>query len=203
MINFQDLRLGDRLRELDVRRWLNDNTPVVTIAAVVLLMIALGIMLMTITGGGNGYTPPTQKYFYDLNTRELFAVPLDELPPIERGAPFALPSGQTMPAGVEAVVFGPEGGGEEDYVIGWVSTLRPETRQEIVEGLARARASSDPNEQAREYALLERADSERLVMDPKADPPRFVPAFSEQGFEITTIRGEDDQGRPMRPVYPR
>lgn len=204
-MDLQDLRLAERFRELDLRQWLNENTAITTIAAVVLLMIALGVMLMTLTGGGGGarFEPPTQKYFYDLNTGELFAVPMDELPPIERGAPYALPNGQTIPAGVEAVVFAPQGGSEDEYVVGWVETLRPEKRTQILEAKRQSDASQDVQIQATYYELLENADAERLVMDPSSPEPRFVPRYSEPGYEITGRSFRDKAGEPMRPVYPK
>lgn len=203
MIDFQDLRLNERLRELDLRTWLNENSAITTIAAVVLLMIALGVMLMTVTGGGagGGFEPPTQKYFYDLNTGELFAVPLDELPPIDRGAPYALPNGQTMPAGVEAVVFGAEGADPSELIVGWVETLRPEKRDEIVAAQAAA-VPNDANSDMELYGLIEQSQSERLVMDPEASEPIFVPRFSERGMQIMARRFTDDDGEPLRPVFP-
>lgn len=204
-MDLQDLRLAERFRELDLRHWLNENTAITTIAAVVLLMIALGVMLMTVTGGGGGggFEPPTQKYFYDLNTGELFAVPMDELPPIERGAPYALPNGQTIPAGVEAIVFAPQRGSEDQYVVGWVETLRPDKRTEILQTKRQSETTQDVEAQARFYELIENADGERLVMDPKSPEPRFFPRYSEAGYEITGRSFRDEAGEPMRPVYPK
>ncbi|MEM7577700.1 MAG: hypothetical protein AAF328_09510 [Planctomycetota bacterium] len=202
-MDLQDLRIRERLEDLDLRTWLNDNTAVTTIAAVVLLMIALGIMLMTVTGGGGvEFKAPTQKYFYDLNAGELFVVPIDELPPVERGAPYALSGGVTIPAGVEAVVFGPEGASPDQYIVGWVETLRPEKRDEILAAIRVAESSGDAQAMG-EYEMLRESEySERLVMDPNAADPRFFPRFSKQGQEIINRRFRDDAGEPLRPVFP-
>lgn len=203
-MSLSDLRLSERLRELDLRNWLNDNSAITTIAAVVLLMVALGIMLMTVTGGGGGgsFPTPTHKYFYDLNTGELFPVPLQELPPIERGEPYALPNGQTVPAGVEAMVFGPVGASPEDYVIGWVETLPPERRDQIVSAIEAAEASDDPEMGIESAMLREQEYGQRLVMDPKAAEPMFYPRYSEQGQVITSRSFRDESGEPMRLQFP-
>ncbi|MEM8496101.1 MAG: hypothetical protein AAF663_12030 [Planctomycetota bacterium] len=202
--NLRDLRLGDRLREINLREWLNDNSAVTTIAAVVLLMVALGVMLVTVTGGGGGggFEPPTQRFFYDLNTGELFPVAIDELPPIDRGEPFMLPNGQSIPAGVEAFVFGQEDGPADQYVIGWVETLHPDRRAELIEAQRSAMASEDP-ELAVNYQMLRDGEyNDRLVMDPNADEPAFFPRYSDQGRDITSRALERMAGRSLRPVFP-
>lgn len=205
MLDLQDLRLRERFQELDLRHWLNENSAVTTIGAVVLLMIALGVMLATLTGGGGGdddYEAPTARFFYDLNTGELFSVPLTELPPVDRGEPFKLPNGQTMPAGVEAVVLAADGAPEDQYVIGWVETLRPERRAEL---LASLESEADAPQAVREIELEilhESFYSERLVMDPNDPDRRFVPRFSEAGERIIRRALEPGDGEPMSPVFP-
>jgi hypothetical protein len=203
MIDFSDLRLSERLRELDARTWMNENPAAVSIGASVLLVIALGILIFSMFGGGSAAPPaPTQKFFYDLNTGELFAVDLDELPPIERGQPYTLPGGTEIPAGVEAIVRAPEGADEDEYVVAWVETLRPELRERLRQVQREAQANPD-GEQAFAYdMMLDESYGQRLIMDPKRDDRRFFPVYSDPAQQIMSQTLRDADGQPLRPVYP-
>jgi len=95
--------------------WLHKNAFVTAAVSLVVLGAAVWYAIGHLSSGGteNQFTP--QVYFYDLNTKELFAVPAETRPPIETASgPY-----QGMPAGVKAHVFMQ---GERDYFIGYLET---------------------------------------------------------------------------------
>lgn len=66
---------------MGLRDYMNNNSSVVTIVAVVVLVIALGIIVMTSKGPGrSGYI--VDIYFFDLNTGKVFIGKSDQRPPI-------------------------------------------------------------------------------------------------------------------------
>lgn len=58
---------------MSLREYLDQHSSTVTILAVVLLVIALGIVVMTSRGLGGGGGEVVEFYYYDLDTGELFA----------------------------------------------------------------------------------------------------------------------------------
>lgn len=87
---------------MKVRDWMNNNSALVTIAAVVLLVISLGVIIMQTKGPGQ--IGPVELYFYDLNTGELFVAMSDQNPPITApSGPYGDENGP--PAGVRAHVY--------------------------------------------------------------------------------------------------
>lgn len=66
---------------MSVRDWLNNNSTVVTAAAICVLVVALGVMLLTQRGPGPGAL--RDAYFWDLETQEPFVASITEVPPIE------------------------------------------------------------------------------------------------------------------------
>ncbi|MFW5682584.1 MAG: hypothetical protein ACOC1G_06215 [Phycisphaeraceae bacterium] len=85
---------------MKVREFLNQNSSIGILAAVVLLVISLFIIYREISGTG-GPQPPSDKYFLDLNTGEIFVGDMQAIPPIET------PSGpyEGEPAGVVAHIY--------------------------------------------------------------------------------------------------
>jgi len=83
---------------MGLRETINQNSAVVTVGAVVLLIIALGVTVCSISGGGTSATGPGvgQQWFLDEGTNKLFAAEADAVPPIQA------PSGKD---GVRAYVF--------------------------------------------------------------------------------------------------
>lgn len=85
------------------RDFLNNNSALVTILAVVVLVISLGVIIMQTRG--RGPMGPIDLYFYDLKTGKLFIAKSDQIPPIDApGGPLETPQGP-KPAGVRAHVF--------------------------------------------------------------------------------------------------
>lgn len=66
---------------MSLREWVNNNSMVGTILAVVVLAVALGVVALQFRGPGPG--TETQVYFWDMETGELFAGGANEAPPIE------------------------------------------------------------------------------------------------------------------------
>jgi len=89
---------------MSVREYLNNNSAVATIAAVVILVIALGILVWSNKGPSSG---STQVYFYDLNEQKLLVAPASTQSPFEtESGDFAYPPGLGPgPAGVMAFVY--------------------------------------------------------------------------------------------------
>lgn len=85
---------------MKIRDYLNQNSSVGILAAVVLLVISLFIIYRQLTGSGGG-PRITELYYYDLNTGRVFVAPIEAVPPIETD------SGdyQGEPAGVRANIF--------------------------------------------------------------------------------------------------
>ncbi|MEX0744702.1 MAG: hypothetical protein WD118_03795 [Phycisphaeraceae bacterium] len=86
---------------MSIRDTLNNNSAVVTIAAVVILCVALAVIIWNSTGGPS--FQPRDIYFVDLNTDEIFVAKSDQYPPI------AAPSdtdGQTSGVGVRIYACG-------------------------------------------------------------------------------------------------
>ena len=86
---------------MSLRDSMNNNSALVTLAAVVLLVVALGWIILK-SKGPSGASQFKSQYYYDLNTGTIFAADSSEMPPIET------PSGPDKtgnPAGVRARVF--------------------------------------------------------------------------------------------------
>lgn len=88
---------------MKIREFMNNNSALVTILAVVVLVVSLGVIIMNTRGPGVART--IDLYFYDLNTGKLFTAKSDQIPPIE--APSGPLQGQpgNLPAGVRAHVY--------------------------------------------------------------------------------------------------
>lgn len=83
---------------MSFRMWINQHAGTASAIAVLLLVVALAVTLMF---GRPERLGMPDRYFYDLNTGELFMVSTDALPPIETSSgPF-----QGRPAGVQAHVY--------------------------------------------------------------------------------------------------
>mgnify|MGYP006272455861 CR=1 FL=1 len=85
---------------MKIREYLNQNSSIGILAAVVLLVISLFIIYRQLTGGGSG-PQITELYYFDLNTGRVVAGPSDAIPPIDTDSgPY-----QGEPAGVRANIF--------------------------------------------------------------------------------------------------
>jgi len=88
---------------MKVRDWVNNNSALVTILSVVLLMLAL-YAIWKINFAREEYYIPKNLWFYDLGTNKRFPAPREEIPPID--APSRTQIGPNkVPAGVRVYVF--------------------------------------------------------------------------------------------------
>ncbi|MAE68166.1 MAG: hypothetical protein CMJ18_28280 [Phycisphaeraceae bacterium] len=69
---------------MKIREWLNDNSAVATILAVLVLIAALTYLIRSNTSGGKGNRPKAQ-YFFDEASGELVEAPITELAPDDGG----------------------------------------------------------------------------------------------------------------------
>lgn len=96
-------RLGDYLRGLATRKWINDNPRIIFGVAVISAFILLAVIIkLLIPDGAVKIEDYDKRWFYDLNTGKLFAAKNSLIPPIEAPSG-SLPNGK--PAGVLASVF--------------------------------------------------------------------------------------------------
>jgi len=108
---------------MGLRTWLNNNSAVTTIGAVVLLLVALVVLSWTngLFGSGSG---GVDSYYYDLKTKKLFTADAQKVPPI------TAPSGANN--GVLAHVFscGDCSAASSRYV-GWLEKFTPATKKKL------------------------------------------------------------------------
>ena len=92
-------RIGRALegKAMSLRETLNNNSALVAVAAIALLVLTLGYLIMSMTGGTrNNYTQPSGKWFYDVDDDKIFLGDVNDVGPI------AAPSGGE---GVEIVIL--------------------------------------------------------------------------------------------------
>ena len=87
---------------MSIREYLNNNSAVATILAVVLLIVALGVIYWTSSGTSRG---PISVYYYDMNTKKLIEA-TGETPPFDTGSgQYTYTGNESGPAGVSAAVY--------------------------------------------------------------------------------------------------
>lgn len=84
---------------MNVREWLNNNSAIVTVVAVLVLCFALAFIIWNSSSNNRRYGP-IDVYFVDLNTSEIFVARSDQIPPI--AAPSDNDGGKS---GVRAHIF--------------------------------------------------------------------------------------------------
>lgn len=89
-------------RFMQLRDWLNKNSTLVTVGAIVVLCLALGYVFMKGGGGDSVASYSNSHYFLDEGTGKLFAAPVESVAPIE--AP-SNKGKKGKPAGVRARIF--------------------------------------------------------------------------------------------------
>jgi hypothetical protein len=139
---------------MPARDFLNNNSAVVTILALVVLVGALGAIIWN--SGGGGGQEFMQRYYYDLNTGKLFVDSKSKIAPID--APSGPYNGKQ--GGVSAVVFGcgecqssydgmtQEEVEEAGAIIGWLEMLTAEAKKEMEQTKSGQRAPGGPGGQS-------------------------------------------------------
>lgn len=192
---------------MKLRDWMNNNSAIVTIAAVVILILSLGYIVWSSKGPSYG-ARVIDVYYYDLNTQKVFTAKSDQVPPIDApSGPFRTPAGQEVPGGVRAYLFAC--GDCQDFTgltaaelqakggfIGWLEMYTPE---------AKAMLTQPPGESPeaaaeREMRMYQVWESGQLIASP--DNLRWVSQNTEEGVRITSqIEGKCPGGTP-KPCLP-
>ncbi len=169
---------------------MNQNSAVVTIVAVVLMLISLGVIIMSLSG--NRYTPRiVDVYFMDISDGSLFTEKSDLLSPIDA------PSGENK--GVRAFVFScGECSDEESHFVGWLEMYTPQAKKIMTAPAPIEGAEGDPI--ANEMDMFEAMERGHLVSD--ASGKKWVPANSEKGFRVMEQIQTKCDGQPPKPCFP-
>ena len=119
--------IEERWERFGLKKWINLNPRVVIgIAAVSFLLFIVIAIGQLIPDKPAGIEEPKKVWFYDINSKQLFAAKTSNLPPIK--APSGpLPDG--TPAGVRAYVFASNDPNGTEPVIGFLETFSPEGKE--------------------------------------------------------------------------
>lgn len=91
---------------MNMRGWLNQNSALTTVAAVVLLICALGFAVYHLTGSSTGVSSINAMYYYDVVGGTLFGGPMvDILPPIDGPNGPITHDDKSRQAGFKAYIF--------------------------------------------------------------------------------------------------
>ncbi|MBN1816343.1 MAG: hypothetical protein JW828_03225 [Sedimentisphaerales bacterium] len=178
------LRIVERWENLPVRAWLNSHPQIVLGVAVGSFLLLIVVVISLLIGGPEGASTEQIKriWYYDLNTKQLFAAKATQIPPI------AAPSGPTSegkPAGVRAYVFASEPGAEP--FIAYLETLAPD---------------ADPSAYERAHANYGPYWGKGLLVRRPGDPD-WIDAQSPRGRGIIERAWRPGKnGRPPQPSYP-
>lgn len=179
---------------MKLRDWMNNNSAVVTVGAVVILILSLGYIVWSSKSGGYG-PRVIDVYYYDLNTNKLFTAKSDQIPPIEtESGPV---QGSNAPAGVRAYVFACNDCSDEaDRFIGWLEMYTPDAKAILSQPPAETPEQAAEREQ-RQYEVWE---SGQLVRAP--DGTTWARANTPEAMAVTSkIEGKCPGGAP-KPCLP-
>ncbi len=167
-----------------LRQWLNRNSASVTLGAVGVLVLALGVILLQ--QAGDAKPKVIDVYYYDMTTGKLFLGSSADHPPIDA------PGGTNR--GVRAYVFACGSCADESKrFIGWLEIFTPSAR-------TRLRSQDDPAG-ADLPAPAESWNQSHWISKPGTD--RWVSPRSAEGLELMDDIHKRcrDRGAP-RPCYP-
>ena len=169
-----------------MRNWLNQNSAVVTIGAVMLLVLALAAIVVQMRPPSVG--GPVEIWYYDLNTSELFTAKSDQLPPTDAPSDgTGADTNPTIPAGVRAYVYScGDCDNPADRIIAWLEMYPPEVKERI-EAMMKNPGSVPPDQTMMEDPM----SMGTLIRGIKSE--NWVPQYSEQGMKV-----QQDMGAAMR-----
>ncbi|NQU09161.1 hypothetical protein HQ590_00095 [bacterium] len=152
------------------------------VAAVVL--IAATIHLVWQIRGPRGLAAPSQDWFYDLNTQQLFAAPLGTIPPV--AAPSGpLPDGK--PAGVRAYVYSCGACEPAALYVAYLETYTNEARARWMaaaqQGTSAADMPGDPNQP---FELLAQPEDMSGILVRGPDDAEWVARASGAGEQCVS-----------------
>lgn len=154
--------------------------------AAVFFCAAIMISVMTVFSDEKQGRNVDSEWFYDLETKTLFAGPINQYPPIDT------PSGKKIdgrPAGVRAWVFACDGAcdDENNHVILYLEQYSPELHRRLLEGIY------VPPDMTLKATMVRKVDDDAW-MSAAADDGRAVIEVSK--------RCPDGSGRRMRRCFP-
>lgn len=182
---------------MQIRDWVNNNSAVVTILAVVMLVISLGVIIMNSTGNRSGQI--TKMYYYNIQTGKFFVASSSEL------APITTESGPDT--GVRAYIYGcgecPSGlagltldeARNQGVFVGYFEKFSPKAKAAL---LAEA---NDPEGGMLAFEALEQG---QLFQIPGTD--RWLPSNTMQGMEMRdqmVSRMQCPEGQSPKLCFPR
>lgn len=164
-----------------VREWVNRNSAIVTIGAVVVLILSLGTIILS--QGGRAPVRPVDVYYYDVGTGDLFQEKNTLIPPI------SAPSGKP---GVRAYVFAcGDCGDDSKRFIGWLEMYTPDAK----------RIMTSPPTEAENMDAFEVMERGHLISVPGNN--EWVSMSSEEGFEIMdSIQNKCGEGATVSSCFP-
>ncbi|MEX2671637.1 MAG: hypothetical protein WD294_05950 [Phycisphaeraceae bacterium] len=170
---------------MNVREWLNNNSAVVTIVAVLVLCFALAFIIWNNSPASYG---PIDIYYVDLNTGELFTAKNTDYPPIaapsdnegeQNGVRIHMYACGDCPSGLTGRSLDTL---ESDGVhVAYLERYTPEAQQ----ALQRDMTESSPDDEMRYYEMIETG---QLVRGP--DRSDWVSVNSEPGYRLMSRFGE-------------
>ncbi len=167
---------------MTAREWVNQNSAIVTIGAVLLLLVSLGFIIMRVSGGSQYKARIVDVYYFDIDSGQLFTAKSNEIPPIDS------PSGANK--GVRAYVFAcGDCADESQRFTGWLEMYTPDAKNVMI----------NPPTSPESMDTFELMEKGHLV---SADGRAWVQANTDKGFQvmegIQTRCGET----PAVPCYP-
>lgn len=185
MLEDLKVKLSDMAEKMKVggsRDWINQNSAVVTVASVVVLVLSLAIIINQ--GRGHAAPAPGNAYFYDTVTKEYFIDSATKIPPI------------TSPAGNEAVrahfftcgectdKTKDEGG---ERFIGYYEKYTPDVKEKL-------------EKNAQQFEFYEEAFQGRLY---SPDGVRWTAAESPTGFKLVEELQQKCPAKQLRYCPPK
>ncbi len=165
---------------MKLRDFLNNNSALVTILAVVVLVIALGVIVMQLQ-------PPRTAgaidlYFYDMTSGQLFTASSDQIPPIE--------TSNGPHAGVRAHVFAcgecpgnlsgmtAEQVRQQNAYIAYLEMYTPQGKQALT-------AASQPQPEGEGPPPSVMMDPMEQTLVKRIEDSRWLSMYSEAGYRLT------------------
>lgn len=193
---------------MKIRDWANQNSAVVTIGAVVLLLVALGAIVFQMRP--RTYARVVSVYYYDLNTGKTFVGPSDKMPPIP--APSGPLEGMGGDAGVRAYVFAcGDCSDESKRFVGWLEIYTPDAKEAMQNAMRPPAGGATPAGGAVPpgpmgspdmFMLMEEGHLIRAEKAEDGSEPKWEKYNSEAGFKIIQSIQTRCEGAPPKPCFP-
>lgn len=169
---------------MTIREWANKNSVVVTVGVILVLLFAVGFIVKSATRGGAG--PAKPKWFYCLETQQLFGTDIRSISPIES------PWGGE---GVEATVYFC-GDCKGDPQIAYLTKYNPEIKGAIEQMVAKTEGEN--------VSMPSIMDQMAGTLVSKSDNIEWFSVLSSQGAKIKSSLFEcGDEEDSRADCYPK